>query len=66
MSVSAELSTPALCHCGSVATRDGEELGPICDECGPTPIPCGECGKPTTFDDTYGDLCFRCAFAENH
>ena len=23
------------------------------------------CGKPTTFDPTYGDLCFRCCRADN-
>lgn len=29
------------------------------------PIPCCFCGKPTTWDPTYQDLCFRCIRAEN-
>lgn len=28
-------------------------------------IPCSRCGKPTTFDPTYGDLCYRCCRAKN-
>lgn len=28
-------------------------------------IPCSMCGKPTTFDPTYGDLCYRCCRADN-
>lgn len=29
------------------------------------PIPCSKCGQPTTFDPTYGDLCYRCIRADN-
>lgn len=28
-------------------------------------IPCCLCGKPTTWDTTYGDLCYRCIRADN-
>jgi hypothetical protein len=28
-------------------------------------IPCSRCGLPTTWDATYGDLCFRCIRANN-
>lgn len=28
-------------------------------------IPCSMCGKPTTFDPTYGDLCYRCCRTSN-
>lgn len=28
-------------------------------------IPCSSCGKVTTWDSTYGDLCFRCIRADN-
>lgn len=28
-------------------------------------IPCSRCGLPTTFDPTYGDLCYRCCRADN-
>lgn len=28
-------------------------------------ISCSKCGKSTTFDSTYGDLCFRCIRAKN-
>lgn len=28
-------------------------------------IPCSKCGEPTTWDVTYGDLCFRCLRADN-
>jgi hypothetical protein len=28
-------------------------------------IPCSKCGEPTTFDPTYGDLCYRCCRADN-
>lgn len=53
--------------CGEPATRDGEDRGPLCDECGTGyAIPCGmKCGNTTTYDDTYGDLCFRCCRADN-
>lgn len=29
------------------------------------PIPCCMCGKETTWDPTYGDLCYRCIRADN-
>lgn len=35
------------------------------DDDEPTRIPCSKCGKPTTFDSTYGDLCYRCCRASN-
>lgn len=28
-------------------------------------IPCCNCGKPTTWDSTYQDLCYRCIRAKN-
>lgn len=28
-------------------------------------IPCYLCGKPTTWDATYQDLCYRCVRADN-
>lgn len=28
-------------------------------------IPCSKCGKPTTWDTTYGNLCYRCVRADN-
>lgn len=28
-------------------------------------LPCSRCGLPTTFDTTYGDLCYRCCRADN-
>lgn len=28
-------------------------------------IPCSRCGKPTTWDSTYNDLCYRCIRADN-
>lgn len=28
-------------------------------------IPCSHCGKPTTWDPVYNDLCFRCIRADN-
>lgn len=31
----------------------------------PYHIPCSKCGQPTTFDSTYGDLCYRCCRADN-
>lgn len=39
-------------------SEDGEDRTP-------TPPPCSRCRKPTTFDPTYGDLCYRCCRAEN-
>ena len=36
------------------------------DECNDTYyIPCGKCGEPTTWDATYGNLCYRCCRADN-
>lgn len=32
---------------------------------GPRRIPCSKCGMLTTFDPTYGDLCYRCCRADN-
>lgn len=31
----------------------------------PTPISCSICQRPTTFDPTYGDLCYRCCRVGN-
>lgn len=31
----------------------------------PLPIPCCICGKPTTRDTAYGNLCYRCCRADN-
>jgi hypothetical protein len=28
-------------------------------------IPCCNCGKPTSWDATYQDLCYRCIRADN-
>lgn len=28
-------------------------------------IPCGQCNQPTTWDTTYGNLCYRCCRADN-
>lgn len=28
-------------------------------------VPCCMCGKPTTIDEVYGDLCYRCIRADN-
>lgn len=28
-------------------------------------IACSRCGKPTSFDPIYGDLCYRCCRADN-
>lgn len=28
-------------------------------------IPCSRCGRPTSFDPTYGNLCYRCCRASN-
>lgn len=28
-------------------------------------VPCCFCGKPTTWDPTYQNLCYRCIRAEN-
>jgi len=41
----------------SVDDDDGEEEA--------NTIKCSKCGKPTTFDPTYGDLCYRCCRASN-
>jgi len=51
--------------------NDCEDRGWQCDECyeefKPTRIPCAfKCGNTTTWDPTFEDLCYRCAFAENH
>ena len=27
-------------------------------------VPCSLCGKPTTWDATYNDLCYRCCTSE--
>lgn len=31
----------------------------------PLKIPCSKCSQPTTYDPTYGDLCYRCIRADN-
>jgi len=31
----------------------------------PMRVPCCKCGRPTTRDTTYGDLCYRCCRADN-
>ena len=31
----------------------------------PTRIPCCFCGKPTTWDPIYNDLCYRCCRAKD-
>jgi hypothetical protein len=28
-------------------------------------VPCCKCGRPTTRDAVYGDLCYRCCRADN-
>jgi hypothetical protein len=35
------------------------------DDDEPTRIPCSKCGKLTTRDPIYDDLCYRCCRAEN-
>ena len=56
-----------LCSCGEPATHFDDERGVHrCADCGPTRVPCSGCGRPTTWDDTYEDLCGACAFADNH
>lgn len=30
-----------------------------------SPIPCSKCSEPTSYDPTYGDLCYRCCRADN-
>lgn len=37
-----------------------EVLATTTDEDDTTTIPCSKCGKATTFDPTYGDICYRC------
>ena len=37
----------------------------IDDEDEPMTTPCSKCGKLTTFDPIYGDLCYRCIRADN-
>jgi len=56
-----------MCECGDApATVDCDERGWLCPECAaPNVIACGECGGPTTYDDTYGNLCYRCCRADN-
>lgn len=34
------------------------------DEREPIPIPCCFCGRPTTWDSVYNDLCYRCCTTE--
>lgn len=51
------------------------EEGYQCTSCGaftgddeldePSAIPCSKCGLPTTWDTTYGDLCYRCCRTSN-
>ena len=42
--------------------KDGFEGGFNMDD---GAIRCPQCGNATTFDPTYGDLCYRCCRAEN-
>lgn len=35
------------------------------DDDEPMRVPCYMCGKPTTRDEVYGDLCYRCIRADN-
>lgn len=35
------------------------------DDDGPMRVPCYMCGKPTTIDTAYGNLCYRCCRADN-
>lgn len=37
----------------------------IDDDHEPMRVPCCMCGKPTTIDQTYGNLCYRCCRADN-
>ena len=41
---------------------DGFEQGVNMDD---GAIACSRCGKPTTWDSTYQDLCYRCIRAKN-
>lgn len=58
-------------NCGDPADTEREKddgtIVSLCSECDsePTTIPCSRCGKPTTFDPTYSDLCYRCCRAAN-
>jgi len=57
-----------------MSTNEG---GIVCEDCEnydcgvhgvdnePTTIPCCICGKPTTWDPVYNDLCYRCIRADN-
>lgn len=36
-----------------------------CDECQPAAIPCCQCGKLTTYDPIYQNLCYRCIRCES-
>ena len=54
------------CHyCGEPSTATDDHDQPRCDECGPVTILCCLCGNPTTWDETYEDLCYRCCRADN-
>lgn len=54
-----------VCGCGEPATTERDDGTPLCDECKPSSVPCSVCGKPTTLDIIYGDLCYQCCRAEN-
>ena len=54
--------------CGEESSdlKDAEERGMLCEDCSaPHLVPCCKCGKNTTWDSTYEDLCFRCCRADN-
>ena len=53
--------------CGETAElEDAEERGLICEECiAPNYIRCCNCGKKTTHDPVYEDLCSSCCRVGN-
>lgn len=65
------LALPMCDDCWAPATHFSDETErKRCDECHAEHceimrIKCGACGKPTVWDDTYEDLCYRCIRAEN-
>lgn len=63
------LALPA-CDCWAPATQFFDETGrKRCDDCQAehivwTRIKCCACGRPTHWDTTYEDLCYRCIRAD--
>lgn len=46
-------------ECGTTFDKDDPDLE------NKSSVPCSRCGRPTTFDPTYGDLCYEHIRADN-